>query len=57
VLRGLQVPAGKHNIKFVFHPTSFYTGEKISLIAGILVMLLVLAAALQTYWRNRKTKA
>ncbi|MFN2438722.1 MAG: YfhO family protein [Chitinophagaceae bacterium] len=57
VLRGLQVPAGQHNIKFIFHPASFYTGEKIALWAGILVMLLILAAGFQTYRSNRKTTA
>ena len=57
VLRGIQVPAGKHNIKFVFHPASYYSGESIALIAGILVMLLVLAAIFQSYRRSRTVKA
>jgi hypothetical protein len=48
VLRGLSVPAGKHEIHFVFHPSSFYTGERISMIAGILMFLLLLAAIVQS---------
>ncbi|HEX8313584.1 MAG TPA: YfhO family protein [Flavisolibacter sp.] len=53
VLRGLTVPAGKHQIRFVFHPTSFYTGETIATIASILVFLALIAAAV-VFYRNRK---
>jgi hypothetical protein len=49
VLRGLSVPAGQHEIRFVFHPASYYTGKTISLIAGILVLLSLLAAAIYSY--------
>jgi hypothetical protein len=55
VLRGLSVPAGSHQIRFVFHPASYYTGDKISLIAGLLVLLALLAAAIQVY-RTSRTK-
>jgi hypothetical protein len=54
VLRGLSIPAGEHEIKFVFHPASYYTGEKIALFCGLLVLLLVVAAIVQAI-RNRKT--
>ncbi|MFL5739000.1 MAG: YfhO family protein [Flavisolibacter sp.] len=62
VLRGLSVPAGHHSIRFVFHPASFYTGKTIALLAGIVVLLLIIGAIVQT-WRKRtletggKTKA
>jgi uncharacterized membrane protein YfhO len=44
VLRGLSVPAGQHQIRFVFHPASYYIGDKISLIAGLIVFGLLIAA-------------
>jgi hypothetical protein len=55
VLRGLSVPAGQHEIRFVFHPSSYYTGDKISLIAGIIVLLLLVLAIVQSY-RKRTIK-
>jgi hypothetical protein len=53
VLRGLSIPAGQHEIRFVFHPDSFYKGESIALIGGIIVLLLI-AAAIFLSFRNRK---
>ena len=55
VLRGLSVPAGKHAIHFVFHPSSYYTGEHLQLVAGILVFLLLLAAIVQSVRPKRTT--
>jgi hypothetical protein len=53
VLRGLSLPAGQNKeVKFVFHPSSFYTGEKIALFASILVLLLLTIAVVHSY-RNR----
>lgn len=52
-LRGLALPAGEHEIRFVFRPESFYTGETVSLIAGLLIWALLLLAAFQLY-RGRK---
>jgi hypothetical protein len=55
VLRGLAIPAGEHEIRFTFHPSSYYTGETISFIAGLLAYLLLIAACIQLYrTRNRE---
>jgi hypothetical protein len=45
VLRAAQIPVGNHKIEFIFHPASYYTGEKISM-AGSVIMVLLLAGAL-----------
>jgi hypothetical protein len=39
LLRAAQLPGGNHKIEFKFEPTSYYTGEIISLIASILLIL------------------
>jgi hypothetical protein len=52
VLRALEIPAGKHSIEFVFKPTSYYTGEIISLISSILIFLLLIGAVV---YRNKFT--
>jgi hypothetical protein len=54
VLRGLNIPAGQHEIRFEFKPASYYTGETIALIASIVIWLLLLGAAFQIYRRNKK---
>ena len=41
VLRGMQVPAGKHSIEFKFEPQSYKTGESVSLASSILLLLLL----------------
>jgi hypothetical protein len=49
VLRGLAIPAGQHEIRFTFHPASYYTGRTIQVIAGILLYLLLIAAGLHYF--------
>jgi hypothetical protein len=44
VLRAAQIPVGNHKVEFIFHPASYYTGEKISL-AGSILLILALGGA------------
>ena len=40
ILRGVVSPAGDHEIKFIFRPASYYTGNKVSLASSVLLILL-----------------
>jgi hypothetical protein len=40
ILRAMVVPAGDHEIKFIFKPVSYYAGNKISLASSVLLILL-----------------
>lgn len=42
VLRAMVIPEGNHEIRFVFEPSSYYTGNKVSLASSILLLLLLL---------------
>ena len=53
LLRGLKIPNGKHKIEFVFHPRSYYTGEKISLVFSILLFG-SLGFGLFTFYKKQK---
>jgi len=56
VLRGLAVPAGKHDIRFEFKPQGYYQGKTItSIFTIILVVILVVGIFME--WRNRKQTA
>lgn len=54
VLRAAQIPVGNHKVEFVFHPASYYTGEKISL-AGSVLLVLALAGAVYMEARTKQT--
>jgi len=51
LLRAAEIPVGNHKIEFIFHPSSYYTGEKISL-AGSFLLIVALAGAV--YMETRK---
>ena len=52
-LRGMKVPAGKHEIVFEFEPASYYTGKKVNM-AGSALLLLILAYFGWTTYREKK---
>jgi uncharacterized membrane protein YfhO len=53
-LRGLALAPGKHDIEFRFEPQGYVKGRKITMIANI-VLLALLVFTLFIGWRKRKT--
>ncbi|WP_160712910.1 YfhO family protein [Chitinophaga solisilvae] len=52
-LRGLKIPAGKHEITFIFHPDTYFLGQQISLATSWVLMVLVLAGFVAgAIWRK-----
>lgn len=51
VLRGLQIPAGKHSIEFKFEPQVIKTGSTITLISGVGMLLLLIGGV---YFERKK---
>lgn len=54
ILRGLQIPAGDHEIVFAFEPESFYKGATYSRIASGLLIALLLGGLIVIFIKNRK---
>ena len=54
VLRGLVIPAGEHTIKFIFHPQSYYTGQKIAMASSLITILLLFGGLFLGYRYKRK---
>ncbi len=52
VLRALVIPAGNHEIKFIFRPSSYYTGEKISLASSVVFILLIAGFLVYSVWKK-----
>ena len=52
-LRGLRIPAGKHQLRLVFEPDSYKRGVTFSLI-GLLVSFLALGAGLALHYRRSR---
>ena len=51
VLRGMPIPAGKHNIEFKFYPSSYYTGQTLIYIGNFILFLCLIGAA-YLYWKR-----
>lgn len=54
VLRGIQIPAGTHTVRFDFHPASFYTGQTITQICCALILLSLIATAVLLYLNSKR---
>lgn len=55
LLRGMEVPAGDHEIKFTFEPASYKIGNKISFASSAIFVLLAVGFFIRTL-TNRKLK-
>ncbi len=54
VLRGLSIPAGKHNIEFKFEPSAYKLGSTVTTISTVIMILIILAVIFQEYTEYRK---
>lgn len=54
-LRGLNIPAGDHTIKFVFAPASYNLGNTLNLIAGIISIIALIICAFLLFRQAKKT--
>ncbi len=53
ILRGLRIPAGQHTIEFKFEPSSYYTGETISLLSSLLIIFSILGYVGYQFYQNK----
>lgn len=56
LLRGMVIPAGDHEIRFEFKPSSYYTGNKISLASSLILILLIAGYAVRAVILKRKSE-
>jgi hypothetical protein len=56
VLRAMILPTGDHQLEFRFEPRSYYTGQKVSLAASLLTILLTLGVLLYYIFPDLATK-
>ena len=54
LLRTINVPAGQHDIEFVFAPSSYYVGEKIAFVSSLLMILLILGSVYYSIKKKNK---
>ena len=52
-LRGLKIPAGKHDIIFKFEPATFFLGRKISAISSVLLLIGVAIGFIWSAWKSK----
>ena len=56
VLRAMVLPAGEHKLEFRFEPVVYSAGEKISRFSSLALILLLVAAGVNTFIRKRKNQ-
>jgi hypothetical protein len=56
ILRGMVLPAGTHEIKFTFKPSSYFTGNKVSLASSIFLFLLTAVYFITLYLKKSKSE-
>lgn len=54
VLRGMQLPAGEHEVEWCFRAPKWQLVEGITLVASLLILGLLIGPAVGWVWRNRK---
>lgn len=52
-LRGINLPAGEHQIEFKFEPESYYGSKTLTTTASVLTVILLLGAAFGEFRRNK----
>ncbi len=52
VLRGMELPAGKHKIEFKFEPKTYHTGNSIAMVGSVL-LIITIGAGLFLHRRNK----
>jgi hypothetical protein len=55
VLRGLSIPAGQHDVKFIFEPSSYKKGVRIAYISSFLILIFFLGGLFMEWRSSRKS--
>jgi hypothetical protein len=48
ILRGMEIPAGEHEIEFKFRPASYAVGEKVSFASSLILVLLAIGVLIKS---------
>lgn len=54
LLRGIELPAGRHTVEFRFEPKAYYTGNTITFWSAILIYLALLATIVLSFKKNKE---
>ena len=54
ILRGLNLPGGKHSVTFEFKPKTYYLGETISLISSLILLALLAFVIFKSFRREKQ---